>query len=156
MLAIGFASLGLWTGVYWWLVLGRVRRVDRFTIDLADGLGRPDPGGRVSIIVPAHDESRVIERLVRGVLDQRGVDFELVVVLDRCTDDTLPRLRDAAGNDPRVRIVELDHCPDDWAGKCHAAAAGAAVATGDWLLFTDADVLFQLLGAGCDHFLFLS
>jgi chlorobactene glucosyltransferase len=143
MLAIAFASLGLWTGVYWLLVLVRVRRVDRFTIELAEGLSQPDPGGSVSVIVPAHNESRVIERLVRGVLAQRDVAFELVVVLDRCTDDTLARLRAAANDDPRVRVVELDHCPDDWAGKCHAAAAGAAVATGEWLLFTDADVHFE-------------
>jgi glycosyltransferase involved in cell wall biosynthesis len=149
MLAIAFASLGLWTGVYWLLVLVRVRRVDRFTIELSEGLAEPDPGGKVSVIVPAHNESRVIERLVDGVLAQRDVAFELVVVLDRCTDDTLSRLRAAVGDDqhdqrdPRVRVVELDHCPDDWAGKCHAAAAGAAVATGDWLLFTDADVHFE-------------
>jgi glycosyltransferase involved in cell wall biosynthesis len=143
MLAIGLAALGLWTGVYWLLVLGRVRRVDRFTIELSEGLDQPYPGGKVSIIVPAHNESRVIDRLVRGVLAQQDVDFELVVVLDRCSDDTLARLRRSAGDDPRVRIVELDHCPEDWAGKCHAAAAGAAVATGDWLLFTDADVHFE-------------
>jgi len=143
MLAIAFASLGLWTGVYWLLVFGRVLRIDRFTIDLADGLDAPDPGGLISIVVPAHNESRVIERLVRGVLAQRDVRFELVVVLDRCTDDTLTRLQAAAGDDPRVRVVELDHCPDDWAGKCHAAAAGAEAATGDWLLFTDADVHFE-------------
>ncbi len=143
MLATGLAALGLWTGVYWLLVLGRVRRVDRFTIELAGGLEHPDPGGMVSVVVPAHNESRVIERLVRSVLAQRDVRFELVVVLDRCTDDTLARLRRAAGDDARVRVVELDHCPDDWAGKCHAAAAGAAVATGDWILFTDADVHFE-------------
>lgn len=142
-IAIAFATLGLWTGVYWSLVFGRVRRIDRFTPTLREGLDLPPVEGRVSIVVPAHDEARVISRLAMSVLGQQEVDLELIVALDRCTDDTLARLREAAGDDPRLRIVEIDHCPSDWAGKCHAAAAGAAVATGDWLLFTDADVSFE-------------
>ena len=46
-------------------------------------------------------------------------------MLDRCTDRTLEILRGAAGDDQRVKIVENAHCPDDWAGKCHAAWVGA-------------------------------
>ncbi len=142
-LAIVLATLGLWTGVYWALVFGRVRRIDQFTPRLADGLDLPRVDGRVSIIVPAHDEERVIARLATSVLGQRDVDLELVVALDRCTDGTMARLREAAGDDSRLRIVEIDDCPPEWAGKCHAAAAGAEVATGEWLLFTDADVSFE-------------
>ena len=43
----------------------------------------------------------------------------------------------------RLTVVEIEACPDDWAGKCHAAARGAEAATGDWLVFTDADVHFD-------------
>lgn len=143
LIAVVFGLLGLWTGVYWIAVFLRIRRVDRFTPDLQDGLGLPSVDGRVSVIVPAHNEERVIERLVRSVLDQRDVDLELVVALDRCSDRTLDELRKAADGDPRVKVVEIDHCPDDWAGKCHAAATGAKAATGDWFLFTDADVGFE-------------
>ncbi|MAD78679.1 MAG: hypothetical protein CMJ51_04825 [Planctomycetaceae bacterium] len=143
ILASTFGSVGLITGIYWLLVAVRMRRLDRFSPQMADGLHLPAAPGRVSVVVPAHNEERVIERLVTSVLGQQDVEVELVVVLDRCTDRTLARLRDAAGDDPRVRIVEVDHCPDDWAGKCHAAAAGAAVSTGDWILFTDADVGFD-------------
>jgi glycosyltransferase involved in cell wall biosynthesis len=97
----------------------------------------------VSVIVPAHDEARVIERMVASMRAQREARIELVVVLDRCTDDTLARLEAAAENDPRIRPIVNDSCPDDWAGKCHAASVGAAAAQGDWLLFTDADVRFD-------------
>ncbi len=143
ILAAFLGTTGMLTGVYWLLVRVRMKRIARFSPRLADGLDRPPASGKVSVIVPAHDEERVIERLVTGVLGQIEVDFELIVVLDRCTDRTLERLQAAAGDDERVRVIELDSCPADWAGKCHAAAMGAEVASGDWLLFTDADVAFE-------------
>ena len=143
ILASVFGGIGLVTGTYWLLVAVRVKRLDRFSPQLSDGLDLPAAAGRISVVVPAHNEERVIERLVQSIRMQEGVDLELVVALDRCTDRTLARLREAAGDDSRVRVVEVDHCPDDWAGKCHAAAAGAAEATGDWILFTDADVGFD-------------
>lgn len=136
-------GVGILSGVYWIVVQFRMRRIAGYTPTLEEGLSLDPVRDLVSVIVPAHDEERVIQRLVEGVLGQDGVDFELIVVLDRCRDRTLQRLRAAAGDDARVRIVEIEDCPDDWAGKCHAAAAGAAVARGDWLLFTDADVGFE-------------
>lgn len=143
IMAAILGGIGILSGSYWITVQYRMRRIADFTPRLDEGLDLEPARGRVSVIVPAHDEERVIGRLVEGVLGQEEVDFELIVVLDRCGDRTLERLRAAAGEDARVRVVEIEECPDDWAGKCHAASAGAAVATGDWLLFTDADVGFD-------------
>ena len=47
------------------------------------------------------------------------------------------------GDDPRFTIVTIDSCPDDWAGKCNAAATGVRHAGGDQLVFTDADTDFH-------------
>ncbi|MBC04329.1 MAG: hypothetical protein CMJ34_13665 [Phycisphaerae bacterium] len=143
ILAGFLGGCGVLTGLYWIIVQVRMLRIARFTPKLEDGLDLQKPPGLVSVIVPAHNEERVIERLVRSILSQTGIDFELIVVLDRCTDGTLDRLRSAGGDDPRLRILEIDECPDDWAGKCHAAARGVEIASGDWLLFTDADVGFD-------------
>ncbi|MCH2162220.1 MAG: glycosyltransferase family 2 protein [Phycisphaerales bacterium] len=137
------AVLASGTGGYWLAVMIRIRRVRRHTPYLRDGLDHSCPSDLVSIVVPAHNEARVIERLARSVLDQQDVEIELIVVLDRCTDDTRARLEQAANGDPRLRIIEVDHCPDDWAGKCHAARTGSEAAKGQWLLFTDADVHFE-------------
>ncbi len=105
----------------------------------------PPPGGwrRVSVIVPAHDEERVIERCCRSLMAQDHPDFEVIFVLDRCTDRTRAILEPLVAVDPRLRILEVNHCPDDWAGKCNAARRGAEVAAGEWLVFTDADVRFD-------------
>ena len=134
---------GVLTGIYWIIVQVRMLRIARFTPRLEDGLGLATPSGLVSVIVPAHNEERVIERLAESVLAQTGIDFEVIVVLDRCTDGTLEKLRAVAGDDRRLRILEIDECPEDWAGKCHAAAKGVEIASGDWLVFTDADVGFD-------------
>ncbi|RPG18045.1 MAG: glycosyltransferase [Phycisphaera sp. TMED9] len=138
-----FAVLAAATAIYWGFVFGRLVRLARHTPELRDGLQMNVVDELVSIIVPAHDEARVIERMVTSMRAQQDMNIELIVVLDRCTDDTFGRLTEAAGGDPRIRVVVNDTCPEGWAGKCNAAAVGAAEATGEWVLFTDADVQFD-------------
>ena len=100
---------------------------------------------RVSLIAPACNEAAGIERAVRGFLALRWPLLEVIVVEDRSTDDTRARLLALQHElqDPRLRLVLVDALPDGWLGKNHANARGAALATGEWLLFTDADVQMQ-------------
>lgn len=103
------------------------------------------PAPRVSIIVPARDEARGIGPAVASMLTLDYPDFEVIVIDDRSTDGTarvLDALADPAGRLRRLQVTEL---PADWLGKNHANAMGAAVATGEWLLFTDADIRFAPL-----------
>jgi chlorobactene glucosyltransferase len=112
-----------------------------------DGLSEPAPGDGwplVSIVVPAHNEERVIAACATSLLASEYPALEVVFVLDRCSDRTLDLLRPFAERDPRLRIVENATCPPDWAGKCNAARLGAAAARGRYLLFTDADVQFDV------------
>lgn len=141
LLAAGGCVAGI---AYWAVVLWRVRRMmpQVPAVEAAIVAGAPAPEGRVSVVVPAHNEERVIADCAKALLAQDHADLEVVFVLDRCTDRTLEILRGAVGGDPRVRIVENAFCPDDWAGKCHAGWVGAKAAKGDWLLFSDADVEF--------------
>ena len=93
----------------------------------------------VSIVVPARDEERSIERCVRSLCTQRFVDAEVIVVDDRSTDRTseiLARLADEYSN---LRIVTGEPLPDGWVGKPWALVQGERIARGAWLLFTDAD-----------------
>jgi len=104
-----------------------------------DGDKLPPAPGLLSIVIPAHNEARVIEASVRGLRAQTRRNFEAIYVLDRCTDRTRDLLLTAAEGDPRIRYIENTSCPPDWAGKCNACRVGAEAATGEWLLFTDAD-----------------
>lgn len=70
---------------------------------------------------------------------QRDVEAEFLIVDDRSTDRTGEILRQLAKEDARVKWQRVDVLPDGWLGKCHACHVGASAATGDWILFVDAD-----------------
>jgi len=100
----------------------------------------------LSIVVPARNEERQIERCVRSLLTQRHNDFEVVVV-DDCSDDgTAGILERLAAGDGRLRVVTGAPLPDGWVGKPWALTQGAREARGAWLLFTDADTFHYPAG----------
>jgi len=99
------------------------------------------PGGTVSVLVPARDEAARVGACVRAVLDQRGVELELVVLDDGSRDGTATVARAAAADDPRVRVLTGAPPPPGWLGKPHACAQLAAAARGEVLVFLDADVV---------------
>jgi len=94
---------------------------------------------RCSVIIAARDEEARIEWTIRHLLAQRGVEAEFIVVDDRSTDRTSEILRRLAKEDARLRVKRVEALPDGWLGKCYACHVGASAATGDWILFTDAD-----------------
>jgi len=100
------------------------------------------PLPRVSIIVPARDEARAIEEAVRSHLAQDYPDFEVIVVDDQSTDATGPILDALGRTQPRLRVIHNATLPAGWLGKPHALHLGAEAATGDILLFVDADVRY--------------
>ena len=97
---------------------------------------------RLSVVVPARDEGPTIARAVESLLAQDYPDLDVIVVDDRSTDATGDVLRELAARDRRLRVLRVDELPAGWLGKNHALWRGADTATGEWLLFTDADVVF--------------
>ena len=69
--------------------------------------------------------------------------MEIVVVNDQSTDKTAELVRNLAAKHPRVKMIEVAELPTGWVGKNHAVWLGAREAKGEWLLFTDADVVHQ-------------
>jgi hypothetical protein len=98
---------------------------------------------RVSVIVAARDEERHIESAVSAVLDQSYSNFELIVVDDRSSDRTSEILRRLATRSRRLHVLTLRELPPGWLGKNHALHVGAAIASGELLLFADADVILR-------------
>lgn len=93
----------------------------------------------VSVIVPARNERRNIERCVRSVLATSYPLTEVIVVDDRSDDGTGDIARAIAREDDRLRVIEAPELPAGWFGKQWACANGARNARGELLLFTDAD-----------------
>jgi len=104
----------------------------------APGEGRHSPIPFVSIIIPARNESRSIERTLRAFLAQDYEHFEVILVDDRSTDGTGDIAR--AIGDPRLVVIAGEETPPGWLGKPWAMEQGSRVARGDLLLFADADV----------------
>jgi cellulose synthase/poly-beta-1,6-N-acetylglucosamine synthase-like glycosyltransferase len=109
----------------------------------------PKPGiaePRVSIIVPARNEEEHIEPTLLRLLALDYKNYEVIAVNDRSTDRTgaaMDRVMSASKASGRLRVIHVDNMPPGWMGKPHAMWSAAKQASGDWLLFTDADVLFK-------------
>jgi len=108
---------------------------------LADAPPLASGGPRVSVIVAARDEERHIETAVASLLRQDYGDLELVVVDDRSTDRTPEILARLSATHPALRVVRVNALPPGWLGKNHALHTAAAGATGELLVFADADVV---------------
>lgn len=132
-------------GLVWIGVERSVRSVPTLRMGQRLAASNP-PTGRVCVVVPAHNEARVISGLVASLRSETYPQLRVVLALDRCTDDTASLARSAIAGDERFEIVDVDFCPAEWAGKVHAVHAGVtrsrAAADADYLLFVDADTVF--------------
>ncbi len=117
---------------------------------------------RLSVVVPALNEAETIRAGSESILAQSYPDLELVLVNDRSTDRTGEIMEELARETGgRVRVVHVRELPPGWLGKNHALQFGAQQASGKWLLFTDADIVFDpscmalavayAAAAGLDH-----
>jgi glycosyltransferase involved in cell wall biosynthesis len=127
----------------------------------------PSGNPSVSIIVPARNEEDAVEQGLKTLLALEYDNYEVIAVNDRSTDRTAeilnrlgkeksaqllvgiarqPTLSLSEGGNtttPSFRVIHHQELPSGWLGKTHAMWTAAKEATGDWLLFTDADVLFK-------------
>lgn len=112
-------------------------------------LRRPAPvstdlGEPVSVIIPARNEIAHIEATVRSVLAQHGVpNLQVIVLDDGSTDGTAEVL--ASIDDPRLLVISMPDAelPQGWLGKPYACYRASTMATGEILVFVDADVLLE-------------
>jgi len=106
---------------------------------------------RVSIVVPARNEAEHIRAALASLLELDYPDYEVIAVDDR-SDDATGEILDGLQQEWRERGEELHHrlkvlhileLPAGWLGKTHAMWSAGKQATGQWILFTDADVLYR-------------
>lgn len=145
-LLFGMSALSLATAAWWSVALAKMIATRRKLGTCEQGLALPGVDLPVLVIIPAHNEERVIAALVDSLRAQDHPRCRFVLALDRCTDATLVIARERIGADPRFHLYQIDHCPEGWAGKVHAidAARGAFASSDDeLLLFVDADTVLH-------------
>ena len=126
-------ALALWSAGF--VLMGRLR-------------GRPGTQGAglapsVSVIIPARNEERNLPALLRSLVSQPLKPREILVVDDGSTDQTA-----ATAQQFGAVVIPSRPLPDGWRGKTWACHQGAQAATGDLLLFLDADTWFEPNGLG--------
>jgi len=115
--------------------------------DLTRSEWLPEPGQkrpRISIIVPALNEEEKLEAALRSLLVLDYPDYEVIAIDDRSSDRT-GEIMDRLGteNPSKLKVIHIATLPEMWLGKPNALQRGSDLATGEWLLFTDADVSFR-------------
>lgn len=100
-------------------------------------------GPLLSVIVAARNEEKQIKASILSQLEQSYRTVEWIVVDDRSTDQTGRILDDLKKEDSRIKIIHVKELPEGWLGKNHALYKGSLLASGKWLLFTDADVKYE-------------
>jgi glycosyltransferase involved in cell wall biosynthesis len=110
----------------------------------------PAGNPRVTIVVPARNEEASIRQALSQLLALDYDNYEVIVVDDRSTDRTGEIMDDLAtcsdgrplASNAKLRVVHIKELPPRWMGKAHAMWSAARESTADWILFTDADVMF--------------
>jgi glycosyltransferase involved in cell wall biosynthesis len=98
---------------------------------------------RISILFAARDEEEKLPTALATLANLDYPQLEIIAVDDRSEDATGRLLDDFAAGHPRLKAVHVRELPAGWLGKPHALQNAYEAASGEWLLFTDADVRFQ-------------
>lgn len=97
---------------------------------------------KVSVLIPARNEETHIGSLLTSLSAQIGVPhLEVIVLNDQSTDRTAQIVQAASQVDPRITLIEGQELPPGWLGKTWASHQLSQVATGNVLVFLDADVV---------------
>ncbi len=141
--ALNYALAAIMAGVACaWAFLIRSMAVS-FTqtpyLDRFEGGAHGNP--RVSVIVPARNEEGFIGRCLASLAAQDYAECEVIAINDSSGDRTGEIIGEFAARHPRIIRVDAGPKPDGWMGKNWACMEGVRKATGDLLLFTDADTV---------------
>lgn len=118
----------------------------RFTVTLFNFISNPKLTGSVrqytdfvSILIPARDEEKDILNLLRSISDQEYQNYEVIILDDHSTDNTLKVCQDYCSENKRFKVFSGEVLPKDWLGKNFACSQLGGAAKGKYLIFLDAD-----------------
>ncbi len=97
----------------------------------------------VSVLIPARNEANNITDCLISLQNQTYSNLEILVLDDESTDDTSKQVAKLAETDKRIKLIAGQNLPKGWVGKSWACHQLSDIATGDWLLFTDADTRYK-------------
>jgi glycosyltransferase involved in cell wall biosynthesis len=94
----------------------------------------------VSVLIPARNEENNIRNILNDLTKQDYTDIEVIIFNDQSTDRTAELILPYTKSDRRFRLINSEELPDGWIGKNYGCYRLSQKATGEYLLFLDADV----------------
>jgi glycosyltransferase involved in cell wall biosynthesis len=128
-----------------WHAIAAARGLPRIPDLLLPKYNRSPTGSpSITVIVPARNEAADIAATLHSLLAQDYPNLQIIAIDDRSNDSTGSIIDAIAAQHPdRLRALHVSELPSGWLGKTHAMALAARQAPTDYLLFTDADVIFH-------------
>ena len=128
----------------WWILFSLKQMITTFNFPKLEDLGNTylEHWPKLSVVVAACNEQRVIKSAINSLQTQVYPALEIIIVNDRSTDTTGQIIEELKQSDDRIVTIHIDELPPKWLGKVNAFNHATKVASGDWILYTDADILF--------------
>ncbi len=117
--------------IYYGLIFGK------FAVYQPKSLNQKNIG--VSVLICAKNEAANLRKNLPSIIDQKYPKFEIVLINDNSSDESLSIMKEFASESPHVKIVDVKPVEKFWGNKKYALTLGIKAATYDYLLFTDAD-----------------
>ena len=136
VLALTTLVVSVIIGVQWYKGINSISFLKDTKIDL-------DTHPFVSIVVAACNEEETVERSIESIMKLEYKNFELIVVNDRSKDKTGDIIEKLQSKYSNLRVIHIKSLPEGWLGKNNALYEGSKISKGEWLLFTDADIIFS-------------
>lgn len=141
-IVFAWLTLALWlVGLIWTLYC--LRKQKPLDIYQAGNIFENPPETFVSILVPARNEAhRVLKKSIESMINQTYANYEIIVLNDCSTDKTKEILEELKNQNSKLNIIDGAELPQGWLGKPHALQQALQKAFGEWVIITDADIVF--------------
>jgi cellulose synthase/poly-beta-1,6-N-acetylglucosamine synthase-like glycosyltransferase len=132
----------IWLLVAWWALAALVALLNWLFLPRLSSEETQDPLPTLTVVIPARNEERGLGPAVEAHCAQDYPGLQVVVVDDGSEDRTPEILRDLQARYPNLTVVQGTPPEEGWLGKPNAQRQGLGAATGDYVLFVDADVVY--------------
>lgn len=128
-----------------WVIISLYLQINRpkikFLADVADTNFSPEPA--VVIIIAVRNEEADLRQALQSVCNLNYRNYRIQIINDRSTDNTAAILQEYAQRYPEILVREIKELPAGWLGKNNALYQGYLHTQEAWMLFTDADVVYE-------------
>ncbi|MDQ6902325.1 MAG: glycosyltransferase family 2 protein [Bacteroidota bacterium] len=101
------------------------------------------PGSSVVIIIPVRNEEYALKKALASVCNLDYGNYKILVVNDRSTDNTGIILSEMQAQYKNLSVINIETVPPGWLGKNFALYNGSKSSDEEYILFTDADVVYE-------------